>query len=99
MEAVGRAKALIKRIAWNTFVIKDILFGRMLYAKYRRTNPCGLGKFLSSHIKDLSFIPGRKSVPERFAELLDIINIRPINNSLYFYSIDCFKSIQSPNQY
>lgn len=92
---MGKAKNLIKRIAWNTPPIKDALYGRILYARYCRINPCGLVKFLSCHIKELSFISGEKELSEKFAKLIDIINIHPVNNSHYFYSIDCFKSIQS----
>lgn len=88
-------KSVIKKLTKNMPIAKDLLYGKALYEKYCRIDSCGLFRFLLKYQSNIKIIAGKKTINEKITKLLKTIDVCPVKNNIFFYSIDCFKSIRS----
>ena len=91
-----RIKSFIKHIVFRTPVLRECFCGRRVYLKYRR---CDAGQdlpgFLRDHGRQLYFCAKNGSKAEQIARLLDKIDIQPVENRSFFYSLDCYKVLNN----
>ena len=85
-----------KRVCFTTPVVKDYVYGVKLYRKYSRCPESqGLAHYLRQEGRRLCYVRMQGSKAEQIAKLLQKVDIRPVDNSRFFYSIDCFKTQES----
>lgn len=89
-------KQIVKRALYSAPFAKECLYGMHLAGKYER-NSTGKQrlKFSFANRKQLYLERTQGSRARQIASLVGKINICPVNNASFFYSIDCFKSVAS----
>lgn len=98
MEIKTQIKRCIKGAVIHVPFLRNAIPLRRLYRKYSRVHPgAGFGKFLKSHAAQLYNAPPRREKAERIAELLRHVNIRPVDNGRFFYSLDPYKTATNQN--
>ena len=68
------------------------LWFRTLCQKYKRTEDISMGTFEKKNLPRV-FVFKAKSVAAEFCQLLSKVDIEPVESDLFFYSIDCYKTL------
>lgn len=85
----------VKRLLKNTPVIKEWLYVIRIWKKYSRVNPeVNLLVFVQKHFNDFMYVPLCKSKAKQYEIILEKSIIRPLDGNKFFYSLDCYKSMQ-----
>lgn len=86
----------IKRIVHKVPVMKDYAYGRKVYRKYKRTEQgIGLVGFLLKNGSRFYYCPKSGSKAKEISRLLRHVDICPVENNSFFYSLDCYKMLES----
>ncbi len=87
-------KEFVKHIVYRLPVMKDYVYGRKVYRKYKRTGQApGLAGFLAANSSRFYYCPQSESKAEQTARLLRRVDILPAENDSFFYSLDCCKTL------
>ena len=98
MSVKKTVKRAVKQTLYAVPVVRDYTFGAVLYQKYRRDRQaCSLSDFLKSYASQFHLERVRQSKASQIVSLLRKIDICPVENSTFFYSIDCMKSAAAKN--
>lgn len=73
-------------------VSRNIMWGNTLHQWYKRNHSIGKREFLIQNRKSFWVQPTGKNKALQIEKLLDKIDIVPIENTTFFYSIDCYKT-------
>lgn len=96
MDMKAQIKKYIKDIVFEVPVMRDYVHGWRLYRKYRRSDQNStLFSFLSKQGQHLSCCPRYGSKAEQTVRLLERVDIQPVENKRFFYSLDPFKSLSA----
>lgn len=91
-------KSFIKRIAVKFKPVSKIYLGKQLYKKYSIENKSiSLNKFMLKNYSRIKYISGEEKT-NQIRNLFNSVCIEPIENNSFFYSIDCFKSMEAHHQ-
>ena len=82
-------KTKIKTFLGTFCLTKDYMYGRYLFNFYNNSNSISKRNFLCNH--HFYVQPSEKSKAAQIAKLIDKVEICPVQNNTFFYSIDCFK--------
>lgn len=94
MEIKNKVKQCIKGAVIHVPLLRNVVPTRGFYLKYRRAHPDeNVGQFLQEHAAQLYLTPLRKNKAEQIADLLHHVDICPIDNKSFFYSIDTYKTV------
>lgn len=86
----------VKEIVHRVPVVKDYAYGRKVYWKYKRIGQAlSLPNFLAVNGPHFYYCPQSENKTEQIARLLRRVDIRPVENSSFFYSVDCYKSLDN----
>lgn len=76
-------------------ILRTVVFGRALYFHYKNTyNDISMIAFLLKNICRFKLIKKYSNKSKQIYKLLAIIDILPVSNDSFFYSIDTYKSLQ-----
>lgn len=92
-----RYKKLITCGANKISITRNLLWGHKLYKYYKNVNAISEIKFLSVNFKKLYVQKKCNNKSAQIIQLIQNIDIVPIDNSTFFYSIDCFKTVELQN--
>lgn len=94
MGAKRAAGRLVKQTLRRTPGVKNVLYGRQMYRKYgERLGIGSCAEFLLKNRSRLYLSRNGRSKAKQIAELLKHVNICPVDNESFFYSIDCYKTV------
>ena len=88
-------KTKIKTFLGTFCLTKDYMYGRYLFNFYNNSNSISKRNFLCNH--HFYVQPSEKSKAAQIAKLIDKVEICPVQNNTFFYSIDCFKTVALKN--
>lgn len=92
-------KGILKRMAYDAPLVKNYAHGSILYRKYNRTGKAhGRGAFLREFGPRLYLEPERRSKAGQIYRLLERVDIRPVQDNTFFYSIDCMKTVRNADR-
>ena len=98
MSMKRKVKDCVKRVCYATPVVKDYVYGVRLYRKFSRSaQRAGLPRFLLREGRRLYFCRVQESKAEQIAKLLQKVDIHPVDSNSFFYSPDCFKTLENQN--
>lgn len=83
-----RAKISLEKLP----VSRNIMWGNTLYGWYKRNHSIGRKEFMIQNRKRFWVQPTGKNKALQIERLLERIDIAPIENTTFFYSIDCYKT-------
>lgn len=90
--------SVIRKIAshtvFKTAMGKKLLFCRELYFQYSRKHKISFKAFLLGNFKKVYIQKQCKQKHKEVVRLIDKLDIAPISNATFFYSIDCFKKLK-----
>ena len=90
----AQVKSCIREIVYSAPVMKDYAYGQKLYRKYKRiSKDSNLAGFLLANGSRFYYCPKSASKAEQIARLLRRVDIQPVENSSFFYSLDCYKTL------
>lgn len=90
----AKMKSSIREIVHSVPVVKDYVYGRKVYRKYERiSKDSKLISFLLANGSRFYYCPRRGSKAEQIDRLLRRVDIQPVENSSFFYSLDCYKTL------
>lgn len=86
----------VKKIVYRIPVMKDYVYGRKVYRKYKRTGQVSsLASFWAANGSRFYYCPQSGSKAEQIARLLERVDIQPVENDSFFYSLDCYKTLDN----
>lgn len=86
----------IKKLVHIVPGVKDYAYGRKVYRKYKRIGQdVGLVGFLLENGSQFYYCPKSGSKAEQIARLLRHVDICPVENNSFFYSLDCYKMLEN----
>ena len=98
MNVKKTVKRIAKRVIYAAPVAKDYAYGVILYRKFGRNEQArGRIRFLREHGRQFYLERLRRSKARQIAKLLQKVDICPVENSSFFYSIDCLKTVDNLN--
>ncbi len=90
----AQIKRGIKRLVYSMPVMKNYVYGWKLWQKYKRIErDSKLARFLLANSSHFYYCPQRKSKAEQTERLLRRVEIPPVENKSFFYSLDCYKTL------
>ena len=93
MNAKKMVKKTVKQMVYGIPVVKDYAYGVTLYRKYRRDGHSGDRiHFLREHASKFYLERARADKAAQIARLLRKVDICPVENDTFFYSLDCLKT-------
>lgn len=90
-------KKNIYNILNNLPYSRNILYGRLIYKYYKREYKISRKKFMQQNFSCFYVAGKRKYKSSQINNLLKKVKVNPINGSIFFYSIDCYKSLKNTN--
>lgn len=91
-------KRIIKKVLDFIPVYRNMFWGNYLYQSYSRVNRDEKKAFLIKNVGKFYWGKCTKCKGVQIKNLLQEVDIVSQNGGMFFYSIDCFKSIKSENQ-
>ena len=88
------ARARIRKVLKKSPVTRNIMWGNTIYHNYRRGNPIKRKDFLVKNRKKFWIQPLQDSKVIQFAKFIEKIDIAPCDNDTFFYSVDCYKTME-----
>lgn len=93
-----KLRQCVKGIVYHAPGLKNYVYGRRLYKKYRRCDEnLNLGNFLRANGPRFYYCPQSGSKAGQIARMLDRVDIQPVENGSFFYSLDCYKALGNTN--
>lgn len=90
----AKIKNGIKSLVYSMPVMKNYVYGRKLWQKYKRTGcDSNLVHFLVANGPYFYYCPQLGSKAKQTKRLLRRVEIRPVENNSFFYSLDCYKTL------
>lgn len=90
----SRLYSLLKRLPYT----KDVLYGDFLYTYYKREFKVDKRDFIKENIRKFYLQDKSELKGHQIRKLVSKVDICPVENNMFFYSVDCFKSLKSENQ-
>ncbi len=90
----AQAKGEVKRLVFGIPILRNYVYGWKLFRKYKRSvRDANLVRFFRENGSRLYYCPRRKSKAEQIDCLLRRVEIKPVGNRHFFYSLDCYKTL------
>ncbi|MBQ7863273.1 MAG: hypothetical protein IJ353_02275 [Lachnospiraceae bacterium] len=89
-----KIKRIISTLLRNIPVTKDLLYGKNLYTYYVREHKVDRKAFIKNNIKKFYLQSSCESKAMQIGKLLKKVTICPCEDNMFFYSLDCFKSLK-----
>lgn len=89
-----KTKNKIKKDLSKLPIIRNILWGNSLYKLYKRNHSISRINFLIQNRKKFWVQPVSRNKALQIAAFLDRVDIVPVENRSFFYSLDCFKTVR-----
>ncbi len=91
-------KKALKRAVYASPVTRNLYYGVILYRRYRRVGQVrGFGTFLREYGRRLRLERPLESKAAQIARLFQKVDIQPVDNDSFFYSLDCYKTVENRN--
>ena len=77
--------------------VRRIVYEHRLFKQYKNEHKNeSQGKYIIRNLPKTKIVSGNKK--KQLLELIDSVNIEPIESEIFFYSIDCYKNVTHTNQ-
>lgn len=86
-------KSRIKSFIKNAKFFRQYRWVKRIWNRYRKFMPISFMEFYYINKKLIMMVSGCADKTVQIVRLLDNIKIFPVNNSVFFYSVDCFKTV------
>ena len=91
-------KKVLKRVFKCTPGLKNVIYARQLYKYYVNSYDIGKLKFLYKNFFKIYIQKPCNNKAEQIVKVINKLDIVPSKNKTFFYSIDCFKTIERKYQ-
>lgn len=95
---MGYIKSIVKGIIKKVPGLSKMLVVRYTYPKYSRAHDIKQVDYIIKFWKCFYYANYSENKVEQIGKLLERIDIDPVESNLFFYSIDCFKILESKKQ-
>ena len=76
--------------------VRRIVYEHRLFKQYKNEHKNeSQGKYIIRNLPKTKIVSGNKK--KQLLELIDSVNIEPIESEIFFYSIDCYKNVTHTN--
>lgn len=92
-----KTKEQLKKILINAPVFDRYFYAGKLYNNYNKINSVDKNVFIKRNWKKIKIVRKKNNKSIQIEKLLQNVDIVPIKNNSFFYSIDCFKCLRLKN--